>query len=208
MGILTKLTDLFKREPIETIEQFEAFMNSRSAFLAQKCVVEYCRARSGLLWEKLFKEAAFKTALDYSNWYSFTIAYSFVAEMMEGIFSERCQVGREGLAAYLSDVGARTFASYDLPAGVDSDFWDKAREQLDNALAEALLRAPKQVKEIPKPRVKLIFESLPIHEDVRSYDYELIQNNIRINLCRIYDDFIADADLDALAAAIDRKAEK
>ena len=64
MGILDALMSrLFhKAEPISEPARFAAFMDSRAAFLAQKCVVEFCRVRAGVYWQKLFSEAEFQAA--------------------------------------------------------------------------------------------------------------------------------------------------
>ena len=65
-----------------------AFMDSRAAFLAQKCVVEFCRVRAGVYWQKLFSEKEFQEALDTSRWRAYPPAFAMVAEMVEGALRE------------------------------------------------------------------------------------------------------------------------
>jgi hypothetical protein len=45
-----------------------------------------------------------------------------------------------------------------------------------------------------------------LHADVRALDFELITNNLRANLCRAHEDFIALADCPALVAALAARA--
>ena len=59
------LFDLFRRPPpIAGLRELDDFMDSQAAFLVQKCIFEYARARSGILSEKLFREPAFAAAME------------------------------------------------------------------------------------------------------------------------------------------------
>ena len=55
---------------------------------------------------------------------------------------------------------------------------------------------------IPKETIKEFFDELPIHESLRGHDFILVQNNLRSNLCQMHDEFIARADLPALARSV------
>ena len=50
----------WRRPKIARLESLAEFMAAQSAFVAQKCTIDYCQARSGLMWPKLEKEAAFR----------------------------------------------------------------------------------------------------------------------------------------------------
>ena len=79
--------------------------------------------------------------------------------------------------------------------GEAPDFWRRAQERIARRIAQAGLAAPHAVKDIPQETAKEFFEGLPIHADLRSFDFELITNNLRVNLCRAHEDFVAAADL-------------
>jgi hypothetical protein len=202
MGLLDRLSRWFKPEPIDTLEGLERFLDSRAAFMAQKCVMEYCRARSGVLWQKLFKEQAFLAALHESRWITYSIAYCDLAEMVEGLLRDRHSGPPAALSQGLLAMAERTFARHGLPAGAPDDFWEKALQRLEHRLAAARLHEPKPVREIPKTDMEEVFAHLPIHESLRGHDYQLVQNHLRTNIVRIYEDFLEAADLDRLAEAV------
>jgi hypothetical protein len=200
MTLLHRLADWFRKPPIATIDSLEAFLDSRAAFMAQKCVVEYCRARTGVLSMKLFKEPAFREALHHSRWTTYALVYCDVAEMVEGVLRPYAHRDLNRLAERLAHLAERTFASHGLPEGAPKNFWSDAVARLEHRLALAQLHAPRPVRDIPKTEIEAILESLPIHPSLRREDFELLQNNLRINLVRIYEDFLARADRATLGA--------
>jgi len=202
MALLDRLMRWFRPEPIATIEALEAFMDSRAAFMAQKCVVEYCRARSGVLSMKLFKEPAFIEALHHSRWTTYALVYCDIAEMVEGVLRPHARGTLNRLAEGLAHLAERTFASHGLPTGAPADFWTEALAGLERRLALAQLHAPRPVRDIPKTEIEGVLASLPIHPSLRGEDFELLQNHLRINLVRIYEDFLAAADRRRLGAEL------
>lgn len=204
MAMLQAVSRWFRPTPVATVGELATFMDSRAAFIAQKCVFEYARARSGVLSSKLFKEPAFNAAVTRSRWVTYTITFCDVSEMVEGLLRPRVR-GASGLESGLVDIGRRAFAAHGLPEGAADDFWREALKRLERRLAAARLHTPKPVREIPKSDMDVVFANLPIHESLRGHDYELVQNNLRTTLVRVYEDFLAAADLEALGTALDRR---
>lgn len=202
MTLLHRLADWFRNPAIATIDSLEEFIDSRAAFMAQKCVVEYCRARSGVLSMKLFKEPAFLEALHHSRWTTYAVVYCDIAEMVEGVLRPHARGTPNRLAERLAHLAERTFASHGLPEGAPEGFWSDAVARLERRLALAQLHAPRPVRDIPKTEIEAILVSLPIHPSLRGEDYELLQNNLRINLVRIYEEFISRVDRETLGAEL------
>jgi hypothetical protein len=97
---------------------------------------------------------------------------------------------RNGLALAVAAVCAR----HPVPAGFDRDFWTTAQAGITQRIHQVGLAAPRLVKDIPRETASFFFAGLPIHPDLRSFDFELVTNNVRVNLCRAHEDFIAVAD--------------
>jgi len=197
------LQRFFRRGPtIADISQLEDFLDSRSAFLAQKCIYEYSRARSGVLSSKLFKEPTFRTAVASASWRNYPLCLQHVSVMVE--YALRPYAGSEagqmrfGLIASVGRICRR----HPLPEGAAPGFWAEADTRIARRIAQAGLAAPHAVKDLPTETAAEFFAAMPIHPDLRSYDYELITNNVRVNLCRAHDDFLRDADLPRLSAAL------
>lgn len=200
MGLL----DLFRRPPpIRGFTELEDFLDSRAAFLVQKCTFEYSRARAGILWQKLFKEEAFKQAVEESRWRNYPLGLENVTVMAEHalrphVAEEERLAFRQGLIAAAANVTDR----YPVPAGFEPRFWADARARLAARVDRAGLAPPKPIKDIPKETIRQFIDAMPIHASLRGHDYVLLQNNVRFNLCRMYEDFIERADMPVLAAAV------
>lgn len=199
MGIF----DLFRRPPaVDTLPALDDFLDSQAAFLVQKCIFEYARARSGILSEKLFKEPAFAAAVEQSRWRNYPICLGHVALMADAALRPHAPDRAAALADGLVASAARIVGRYGVPDGLAPDFWLVALKDIEGRLRRASLAQPHAVKEIPKEEFKAFFEQLPIHESLRGYDFVLVRNNLRVNLCRAYETFLARMDGPALVVRL------
>lgn len=199
MGLL----DLFRKAPpIDALAALDDFVDSHAAFLVQKCIYEYCRARSGVLAQKLFKEPSFIAAMDGSRWRNFPICIGHVAEMVAGTLRPLAGGDVVGLTDGMIGLTGRTMSRYPVPPLVGAEAWAAARARIAEQLRTASLAAPKPVKDIPLEDYQAFFDQLPIHKKLRGHDFVLVRNNLRVNLCRVYEDFVAVADLPVLARLV------
>ena len=200
MGLLDGIVaNVFgKAKPIADRSALGRFMDSRAAFLAQKCVVEFCRVRAGVNWQKLFEEDDFQRALAQSRWRSYPPAFAMVAEMVEAALREPAGLGQRRLPATLEDVAADVFAAYPVPQGESETFWQSALDEVRERLAATQSGPPRPVREMPDPLARRIFDALPLHRTVVTNDYDYIFNNLRMNLLRAHEDFLAAAWLESL----------
>lgn len=201
MGLVDKLVGgLFaKPQPIATRSDLAAFMDSRAAFLAQKCVVEFCRVRAGVYWQKLFSEKEFQDELDLSRWRAYPPAFAMVAEMVEGALREAAGIRQRHLPERLTGLAQEIFDRYPSPAGEDPAFWTLALGLVEEQLAKTQAGPPRPVRQLPKPMARAVFNVLPMHKDVVTNDYDYIFNNLRMNILRAHEDFINVADLKSVA---------
>jgi hypothetical protein len=200
MGVIENLvTKLFRKEPPITSRQALAdFIDTRAAFMSQKCVVEFCRVRAGVYWQKLFSEAEFREALRVSCWNSYPPAAAMIVEMVEGVLRPAAGIRQRQLPNALLGAADDVFARHPVPAGLPETFWTDARALVLERLDATQADAPRPVRKVAEPMAKLIHKALPIHETIVSHDYDYIRNNLRMNLLRAYEDFVEAADLDAV----------
>lgn len=200
MGLLDGIVaNMFgKAKPIADRSALGRFMDSRAAFLAQKCVVEFCRVRAGVNWQKLFKEDDFQRALAQSRWRSYPPAFAMVAEMVEAALREPAGLGQRRLPAALEAVTADVFAAYPVPQSESETFWQSALDEVRERLAATQSGPPRPVREMPDPLARRIFDALPLHRTVVTNDYDYIFNNLRMSLLRAHEDFLAAARLESL----------
>jgi hypothetical protein len=199
MGLL----DIFKKPAaIESLTDMEDFLDTRSAFMVQKCVFEYSRARAGILWQKLFKEEGFKAAVSRSAWQNYPLCLENITVMVEQVLRQNAGDHQAELRAGMKAAAANVTDRYPIPEGFEARFWADARERISARIERAGLAAPRPVKDLPKETIKEFFDELPIHESLRGHDFILVQNNLRSNLCQMHDEFIGRADLPALARSV------
>lgn len=174
---------LFGRKArISDVVTLVLFIAEEAAFVSQKCTFEYCRARSGLNWDKLFKEVAFAEAVEVSRWRGFAAVLADIAVIAEGKL--RPVAGDRDLSGPLTEVARRAFAHFpEARARAEID-WAAEVEALAARIAKARLAAPKPAHEVALVSGAVVFDSLPVHPTIRAYDRELVTNNIRFNLAR------------------------
>jgi hypothetical protein len=204
VGLLDKVVaGLFgSAETVADRQMLADFMDSRAAFLCQKCVVEFCRVRTGVYWQKLFSEAEFQEKLRQSRWQSYPPAFAMVAEMVEGATRSHAGQRQRRLPAALETVAAEVFARYPVPDGAPADFWDEALVLVRERLQATQAGPPRSVKDMTSPSARMIFEALPLHKEIVTHDFDFIRNNLRMNLLRFHEDFVAAARFETLVPSL------
>ncbi len=195
MGVISELLQGLglgpRPQPIETTAALADFVDRRASFLAQKCVVEFCRVRAGVFWQKLFDEEDFRVTLSTSCWESFGPSLGMVLEMVDGALREEAGLRQRLLPGALADLGADIIARYHQPPAVE-DGYAARQSAIIAAHMETLKGEPvKLVREMAKPMSNMVYKLLPIHKDIVKYDKDYIRNNLRMNLVRAHEDFVS-----------------
>ena len=202
MGIVDRLSGaLFsKAGPIDTRQALGVFIDERSSFLSQKCIVEFCRVRAGVYWQKLFSEAEFQAELSRSTWRAYPACMAMIAEMAEGVMREPTGLRQRRLPDALSALCREVVSKYPVPLGEPEDFWQSAIAMVTERLEATQGAAPRAVRDMPKPMARVVFDVMPMHQDVISADYDYIFNNLRMNLLRAHEDLSSRSRFPALAS--------
>ncbi|MDX6752214.1 hypothetical protein SH611_20605 [Geminicoccaceae bacterium 1502E] len=193
---------LRRRQRIATEEALATFLAAQAAFLSQKTVVEFCRARAGLNWNKLFLERAFVEAMERCRGEAFAAVLGDVAESCQVLF-RHAGLAKTAAPERLGPPVRAALLGHPAPPGG----WEVELDGLDARLARALLAAPRPVHMIACSGAPRVFEALPIRGAVREPDRELIENGLRFLLCRVYADMERELDTEALAGALERPGE-
>jgi len=190
-----------RRPPIRDIPALADFLDQQSSFLTQKGIYEYARARAGMHATMLFREALFLDAVENSRWRAYPLGLAMVGEMIEGAlrpFGDDQERRRETLCALTLSV----FDRYPVPAPLGAQAWGEARGELARRLRLIGLHPGKHAKDIPEPLAQAYFELMPIHAKLRSGDFVVVRNYLRVAMCNIHDEFTKRADAPALVQAL------
>jgi hypothetical protein len=195
--------DLLRRPPrINEVAALAAFIDERAAFLVQKGIYEYARARAGHYSKVLFAEKEFLDAVEEARWQAYPLGLAMVGELVEGMLREAAGEDRQGVLEGLTAVVLRVFDRYPLPAPISASGWQAARDQLAQRLATVSLHPPKPAKDIPEPFIQCYFDLMPIHQKLRASDFPTTRNYLKITLCNIHDELAPRLDVPAVVAAL------
>src|SRR5262245_20111743 len=81
-----ELFGLFRRPPpIHDTGALADFIDQHAAFVVQKGIYEYSRARAGHYAKVLFKEVEFQQAVEQARWRAYPLGLAMVAELVQGL---------------------------------------------------------------------------------------------------------------------------
>jgi hypothetical protein len=187
--------------PIRDAQALADFIDQHAAFLMQKGIYEYSRARAGHYAKVLFREAGFQTAVEQSRWRAYPLGLAMVAELVEGVLRPH-GIDRNMQLNALSALVLAVFDRYPVPAALGEQAWSGARTELARRLQLIGLHAPKRAFDICEPWTDTYFNLMPIHEKLCASEYPTIRNYLRVTLCNIHDEFTKRLDAPAVAAAL------
>jgi len=197
------LEKLFRpRPPIRDREALADFIDAQSAFIVQKGIYEYSRARAGHYAKVLFAEEGFAQSVEHARWQAFPLGLSMVGEMIDGVLGSQTGMQRREILDQLIIVVLSVFDRYSIPPSIGEEAWLEARRDLARRLDLVGGRAPKRVMDIPEPLAESYFAMMPIHEKLRGRDFPTTRNYLRVSLCNIHDELIARMDRAALERAL------
>jgi hypothetical protein len=197
------LWEIFRRRPpVRGLGELADFIDAQAAFLTQKGIFEYSRARAGHYAKVLFAEVGFQHAVEQSRWRAFPLGLAMVAEIVEGILRRHAGDDRRAVLDALSDLVLSIFGRYPIPAQLAKDEWLEARRELARRLDLIGIHAVKFAKDVPEPFAESYFALMPIHEKLRAHEYQTIRNYMRVTTCNIHAEFERRADIVALVEGL------
>jgi hypothetical protein len=189
----------WRRPPIADLQALATFVDERSAFLVQKGLHDYARARSGHYAKVLFTEEWFLGELERSRWRAYPMGLAMVGEVVEGAM--RPHAGGD-IVRHTDSVRVfvlTVFDRYPVPAALGDSLWGEARAELDRRLQLVGPHPPKRVIDVPEPYARTYWDLMPIAKEIRTRDFSTTHSYLKVTLCNIYDELTSRADLPALA---------
>jgi hypothetical protein len=198
------LRALFRRRPprIADPAAFAEFIDRNAAFLVQKGIYEYSRARAGHYSKVLFAEPGFQEAVEISRWRAYPLGLAMVGELGEGMlrpsWGDNAVVQREAYVGLVLSI----FDRYPVPGVLGETVWQDLRSELTRRLQFIGLHPPKRAIDIPEPYVQDYFDLFPIHAKLRSAEFPTTRSYLRITMANIHDELQKRLDPDAVAAML------
>jgi hypothetical protein len=191
-----------RKPPIRDLDSLAEFIDQQSAFLVQKGIYEYSRARAGHYAKVLFGEKEFQDAVEQSRWRAYPLGLAMVAELVEGALRPEVGDARRAALDALIKVTLAIFDRYPQPAVLDAVTWSEARATLAHQLDLIGTHAPKPAKDIPEVFAETYFALMPIHDKLRGRDFATTRNYLRVTMCNIHDELVKRVDAPAVAGQL------
>jgi hypothetical protein len=183
------LFGIFKRRsPIRDSAGLADFIDENAAFVAQKGIYEYARARAGHYAKVLFADEGFHRAVEIARWTAYPLGLAMVAEVVDNVLHSKTDAGRGSRLERLNDVVLEVFDRYPTPPEISKGDWNAFRAELDRRLKLVAMHAPKRAMDIPATYAKAYFDTMPIHEKLRARDFPTTHNYLKVVLCNVHED--------------------
>ena len=166
--------------PIASAAALIDFLGAETAFVAQKCATGYCWAKAGLNAQKLFSEPAFQAALNACRWESFAAVAGDAALLVEGRLRPLASRPEE-FAGGCMRLHAAVLYRHSAPPALARG-WAEEIERFEARLVRARLSPPLPVGELAKTSAKRLYESLPLHPELRRHDEDVVANAVRFEM--------------------------
>jgi hypothetical protein len=190
------------RPPIRDREALADFIDAQSAFIVQKGIYEYSRARAGHYSKVLFAEEGFARSVERARWQAFPLGLSMVGETVDVVLRPHAGDERRAVLDQIIAVVLSVFDRYPVPPSIGEAAWQEARRELAHRLDLVGGHAPKRVMDIPEPLAESYFAMMPIHEKLRGRDFQTTRNYLRVSLCNIHDELADRIDAAAVIGAL------
>ncbi len=174
--------------PVTDLETLADFVDRHAAFVVQKGIYEYARARAGHYAKVLFAEKDFLDAVERSRWSAFPLGLAMVGELVEGVLRPHAGSDHAEQRERLNALVLSVFDRYPKPAALAEQAWRDARADLARRLQLTGLHPPKPAMDIPEPFVKSYFDLMPIDKKLRASEYPTIRSYLRVTMCNVHDE--------------------
>jgi hypothetical protein len=194
---------LFRRPaPIRTVAELADFIDRNAAFVAQKGIYDYARARAGHYTKVLFNEPEFQAACNVSRWQTFPLGLAMVGEIVEGLLRPGWPRDRQSLNDAVCELTLSVFDRYPAPDELGAEHWARMRDELARHLKHVALHPTKLAIDVPEPFWQRYFDLMPIHEKLRTRDELTTRGYLRSTLCNIHEELTKRMDAPALVGAL------
>lgn len=196
MGLLDFL--LRRKPKIRSLQGLATFIDEQAAFLVQKGIYDYSRARSGHYSKVMLADKGFQGALNRSRWRAFPLGLAMVAETVETILVPRAQGDRRSVLDPLITLVLSIYDRYPRPAELTDEEWAAGRADLALHLERLSTHPPKRVIDIPEPFAERYFAMMPFDKPFLTPDAPTARGFMQLHLIKVQEDLTNRMDADAV----------
>lgn len=186
VGALQHLVSRFRTwlngETINNRAELAAFLDRNAALVAQKCAIDYCRGKAGTFSQSLFREQPFIEALTRCRWESYAAVLADFTLIVETRLAAPAQA--QGRTAALKPALARLYADMlqtHPPPSHRPQGWGEAIAEFERRQTAFDPTAGTAPDRIVLHAARKLFDTLPIHTNMRQFDEEIVFGAVRFH---------------------------
>lgn len=192
MGFLDFL--LRRKPPIRDPEGLGVFIDENAAFLVQKGIYDYTRARSGHFAKVMLADKGFQEALNRSRWRAFPLGLAMVGEMVETVLDPQSGGERRAVLDPLIRLVLAVYDRYPVPSALTPEQWSEGREGLALHLERLSTHPPKRIIDIPVPFADRYFAMMPFDKQFLTPDAPTARGFMQLKLVNMQEELLARMD--------------
>jgi len=200
------LLDLFRQRRSAAPSDMARFLQSQSAYVAQKTVLDYCRVKAGRREREYFTNAEFLSALAHCRWQVFFASLADVTALLEAHLRPHA-AGREALLGERLAALHHTALLVEPPPPEEAPSAADARDALPLHLVRLQAAAAHAATSLPLLAEPVLFATLPIHADQRRGEGVAIRGALRFQIVTTQQELERRFDAPALARALTQRAQ-
>ncbi|HRF08438.1 MAG TPA: hypothetical protein PL193_07320 [Xanthobacteraceae bacterium] len=186
MGLFDRL--LRRKPKIAGREALAHFIGEQAAFLVQKGIYDYSRARSGHFSKIMLADAGFQSALNRSRWRAFPLGLAMVGESVDATLSPNVAGERRTLLDPLIGLILSIYDQYPCPQELSEEEWQAGRSDLLLHLERLSTHAPKRIIDIPVPFAERYFAMMPFDKSLLTPDAPTAQGFMQLQLIKVQEE--------------------
>ena len=184
MGFL----DYFRRKPpIRDPQALAVFIDEQAAFLVQKGIFDYTRARTGHFAKVMLKDKGFQSALNRSRWRAYPLGLAMIGETTEAVLAPQSGGDRRSVLDPLIALILSIYDGYPKPEELTAEEWSEGRAELALHLERLTTHPPKRIIDIPQPFAERYFAMMPFDKAFLTPDAPTARGFMQLRLVTVHE---------------------
>jgi len=192
MGLLDFL--LRRKAKIDTPGALADFIDQQAAFLAQKGIYDYSRARAGHFAKIMLADEGFQRTLNRARWRAFPLGLAMVGETIEATLAPHAGGDRRGEIDAIRDLVLSVHDRYPRPPELTDEEWASGRADLALHLDRLSTHPPKRIIDIPVPFADRYFEMMPFDKPFLTPDAPTARGFMQLQLVKVHEELASRMD--------------
>jgi hypothetical protein len=181
--------DFFRRKPpIRDLNSLADFIDEQAAFLIQKGIYDYSRARSGHFAKVMLADKGFQSALNRSRWRAYPLGLAMIGETVEATLAPQAGSDRRSVLDPLIALVLSVHDRYPQPEGLTSEEWNAGRDELKLHLERLSTHPPKRIIDIPEPFAERYFAMMPFDKQFLTPDAPTARGFMQLQLVSVHEE--------------------